>query len=87
VGSKVFDYSLFRAAKEILYLPLSYAEKTEGKAVVDVLTYRVSKAGASLLLLALAASAVTPTALALLLAWLALTEAVTRKEARPGEGP
>jgi AAA family ATP:ADP antiporter len=84
VGSKVFDYSLFRAAKEILYLPLSYAEKTEGKAVVDILTYRISKAGASLVLLALAASAVTPTALGLLLAWLALTEAVTRKATGTG---
>ncbi len=84
VGSKVFDYSLFRAAKEILYLPLSYVEKTEGKAVVDVLTYRVSKAGASLLLLALAAVAVTPTALGLLVVWLGLTYALTRRAAEAG---
>jgi len=84
VGSKVFDYSLFRAAKEILYLPLSYAEKTEGKAVVDVLTYRVSKAGASLLLLALAAAAVTPTALGLLVVWVGLTHALTRRATAAG---
>jgi AAA family ATP:ADP antiporter len=49
VANKSFDYSLFRVAKEALYLPLSYEEKTKGKAVVDVLTYRVAKGGASLL--------------------------------------
>jgi AAA family ATP:ADP antiporter len=78
VVSKSFDYSLFRAAKEILYLPLSYAEKTQGKAVVDVMTYRVSKAGASLLLLALAGALVTPITISLLVAWALLTEMVTR---------
>jgi len=62
VASKSFDYTLFRSAKEILYIPLSYQEKTAGKAVVDMMTYRVAKGGASLLLLLL---------LALHLAWLA----------------
>lgn len=77
VATKAFDYSLFRAAKEILYLPLPYEEKTEGKAIVDVLTYRVSKAGASLLLLALAAASLSVSvgllALAMVIAWLGLT--------------
>lgn len=54
VLSKVLDYSLFRASKEILYIPLSYTEKTQGKAMVDMLTYRVAKGGASALLLVLA---------------------------------
>lgn len=53
VASKAFDYSVFRTAKELLYLPLTYAEKTQGKAVVDILTYRLSKAATSLLLLGL----------------------------------
>jgi AAA family ATP:ADP antiporter len=53
VLSKVLDYSLFRASKELLYIPLEYAEKTQGKAVIDMLTYRVAKGAASLLLLAL----------------------------------
>ncbi|MCA9554175.1 MAG: hypothetical protein KC933_29340 [Myxococcales bacterium] len=55
VLSKVLDYSLFRATKELLYIPLTYAEKTQGKAVIDMLTYRVAKGGASLLLLAVVA--------------------------------
>ncbi len=53
VASKAFDYSIFRAAKELLYIPLGYAEKTQGKAVVDILTYRVAKGGASAMLIAL----------------------------------
>ena len=53
VTGKTFDYSLFRAAKEMLYIPLSYAEKTQGKAFVDILTYRVARGGVSMLLLAL----------------------------------
>ena len=55
VASKCFDYSLFRAAKEILYIPLNYAEKTQGKAVIDMLAYRVAKAAVSVLLIALVA--------------------------------
>ena len=53
VASKSLDYSIFRAAKELLYLPLSQAEKTQGKALIDMLTYRVAKGGASVLLLIL----------------------------------
>ncbi|MCA9580171.1 MAG: hypothetical protein KC416_00165 [Myxococcales bacterium] len=53
VMSKTFDYSIFRVAKEMLYIPLDYEEKTRGKALVDMLTYRVAKGGASLLLLGL----------------------------------
>lgn len=55
VASKALDYSLFRGAKELLYLPLSHREKTQGKAVVDMLTYRVAKGAASALLLGLLA--------------------------------
>ncbi len=51
VLSKCFDYTLFKAAKEILYIPLTYVEKTRGKSIVDLLTYRSAKGGASLLLL------------------------------------
>lgn len=53
--SKILDYSLFRAAKEMLYIPLAYEEKTQGKAVIDMLTYRVAKGLASGLVLGLVA--------------------------------
>ncbi len=51
IASKSMDYSIFRTAKELLYLPLSIAEKTQGKAIVDILTYRVAKGAASAILL------------------------------------
>ena len=80
VASKVFDYTIFRAAKELLYIPLSYVEKTQGKAVVDMLTYRVAKGGASLLLLVLAAvvtqSLVTGLTLGAIAVWIGITIAI-----------
>jgi len=83
VASKCLDYTLFRAGKEILYIPLSYEEKTQGKAVVDMLTYRVAKGGASLLLLALAAvkmaGVVAAVTLALIAGWLGLTLVIVRR--------
>ncbi|MEK7705113.1 MAG: Npt1/Npt2 family nucleotide transporter [Myxococcota bacterium] len=86
VASKVFDYSVFRAAKEILYIPLSYAEKTQGKALIDMMTYRVAKGGASLLLLLLAAASLSRLsgllALALILVWWGLTLAIVRRYRR-----
>jgi AAA family ATP:ADP antiporter len=53
VASKAMDYSLFRAAKEIMYIPLSHAERTQGKAFVDVMSYRMAKGATSLMLLGL----------------------------------
>ncbi len=83
LASKCFDYTLFRSAKEMLYIPLSYEEKTEGKAVVDMLTYRVAKGGASLLLMglvALQALALVPlVALGAIGGWLGLTAVITRR--------
>ena len=76
ITSKTLDYSIFRAAKEMVYIPLSYAEKTQGKAVVDMLTYRAAKGAVPVVL------GVTGIAspwllgsinLALTLVWLALT--------------
>lgn len=83
VASKAFDYSLFRAAKEALYLPLSYREKTEGKAVVDMLSYRVAKGGASVLVLGLVAAAAQslalPAVLGLVAAWIVLVRGITAR--------
>ena len=53
IAAKSLDYSVFRAAKEMLYLPLSFQAKTVGKTFVDMNTYRAAKAVASVLLLAL----------------------------------
>jgi len=86
VASKAFDYSLFRAAKEMLYLPLSYADKTRGKALIDMLTYRVAKGGASLLLVGIVAlgivSGVKIATVVLIGLWLLVTVVVTRRHAR-----
>ncbi|MCA9539119.1 MAG: hypothetical protein KC620_09560 [Myxococcales bacterium] len=84
VANKALDYSLFRAAKEMLYLPLDYSEKTQGKAVVDMLTYRAAKAGASVLILgfeALAAPPLTAAAIAigLVALWIGLIVAILRR--------
>ena len=76
VVSKALDYSLFRASKEMLYIPLSYAEKVRGKALVDMLTYRVAKGGTSLLLVPLIGAgvqlSVVYAALLLVALWFAL---------------
>ena len=46
---KVFDYSLFRAAKEILYIPLPFDARFRAKELIDVFGYRFGKGGTSLL--------------------------------------
>jgi len=82
VASKAFDYSLFRAAKEILYIPLSHEEQTQGKALVDMCSYRVAKGACSLLLLGLVAwgstSWVSVVTLILIGAWIVITRSLTR---------
>lgn len=40
---KTFDYSLFRAAKELLYMPLPYDARYRAKEVIDAFGYRASK--------------------------------------------
>ncbi len=47
---KATDYSLFAAAKELLYSPLSKPQKFGAKYVTDMLFYRLSKAGIGLFL-------------------------------------
>ncbi|MCK5690998.1 hypothetical protein KAI87_17075, partial [Myxococcota bacterium] len=83
VMSKSLDYSIFRAAKEILYIPLTYTEKTQGKAFIDMLTYRVAKGAVSLLLMALVAinagpSAVIVLTLGLIVVWIVITVSLAR---------
>lgn len=40
---KALDYSVFRASKEVLYLPLSYDARYRTKEVIDAFGYRASK--------------------------------------------
>lgn len=42
---KVFDYSIFRAGKEIFYIPLSFDCRYRAKEVIDSFGYRASKGG------------------------------------------
>jgi AAA family ATP:ADP antiporter len=85
VGGKVFDYSLFRVAKEMLYLPLTYPEKTQGKAFIDMMGYRVAKAACSLMLLGLAALGggrwVGLVTCGFVVAWFLVTLALVRTDA------
>lgn len=48
---KSIDYSVFRSAKEILYIPLSFDARFRAKELIDVFGYRFSKSGASLLVI------------------------------------
>jgi len=40
---KSMDYSIYRASKEILYIPFSYDTRYRAKQIVDAFTYRFSK--------------------------------------------
>lgn len=42
---KSFDYSIFRASKEIFYIPLSFDHRYRAKVVIDSFGYRASKGG------------------------------------------
>lgn len=44
---KALDYSVFRAGKEIFYIPLSFDSRYRAKEVIDSLGYRASKGGAA----------------------------------------
>lgn len=83
---KCTDYSLFRASKEILYIPLSYTEKTRGKAIVDIFVYRVAKGGVSVFLLTLGGWHLHVTlswiALGLCVVWLILTSLILSRYKR-----
>jgi AAA family ATP:ADP antiporter len=84
IASKAFDYSLFRAAKELLYIPLPYADKTEGKALIDILAYRVGKGFASAMilwlgLLELSGQAINAAIGVLLAFWLVLVAVIARR--------
>lgn len=51
VAFKGLDYSIFSAAKEMLYFPLTQSQKYGAKYIVDMIVYRSAKMGISALLL------------------------------------
>ncbi len=81
---KAFDYSLFRAAKEVLYVPLSFDERYRAKELIDVFGYRTGKGGSSVAIVALQnlgyvmSAFYLPIALAATSLWLALIFPLTR---------
>ena len=54
IFSKVACYSLFRGAKELLYIPLDKEEIIHGKSFIDMFGFRSSQAFTSLLVMVLA---------------------------------
>lgn len=90
VIGKSLDYSLFRAVKEMAYIPLGYAEKTQGKAFIDILVYRAVKGGVAVLFLVLRAmglerGASLPLLWTFAVAWaLAVAWLLTRMWRHPG---
>ncbi|MBH1988538.1 MAG: hypothetical protein I8H72_00705 [Myxococcaceae bacterium] len=83
VTSKCFDYSIFRASKEMLYIPLSHLEKTQGKALIDILIYRVAKSSAALLMIFLISiqfsDYVMHIAMSLMFAWILLAVVIVKR--------
>lgn len=86
---KVLDYSLFRAAKELMYVPLSFDARYRAKELIDAFGYRLAKGGASLglvvasRLMTVPAVALPGIALVALAAWIPL--AVQLTVGRPGD--
>lgn len=83
ITNKSLDYSLFRGAKEILYIPLSREEKTQGKGLIDIFMYRLARGCASLLLMGMKALSLTAyvmhVSLVMVLIWLGLASVVAAR--------
>ncbi len=84
---KAFDYSIFRAAKELLYIPLSFDERYRAKEVIDVFGYRTGKGASSVVIVLLQKIGVVMgnyyLAIGFVMAalWLALIFPLTRQQA------
>ena len=88
---KMFDYSLFRASKELIYLPLSFSARYRAKEFIDVFGYRTGKGGSSLVVLGLQKLGIAMmnyylmVALAFVLIWLALVIPLTSQVSQSAE--
>lgn len=73
VSFKGLDYSIFSAAKEMLYFPLTQGQKYGAKYIVDMVVYRASKMAISALLLVFTSLAFTQSMLVISVTlWLTL---------------
>jgi len=81
---KAFDYSIFRAAKEVLYVPLGFDERYRAKEVIDVFGYRTGKGASSVVIAVLQRLGVVMAnyylaiGFVMALVWLALAFPLTR---------
>lgn len=81
---KAFDYSIFRAAKEVLYVPLGFDERYRAKEVIDVFGYRTGKGASSVVIAVLQRLGVVMAnyylaiGFVMALVWLALVFPLTR---------
>jgi AAA family ATP:ADP antiporter len=83
ISSKALDYSLLRSVKEILYIPLSREEKTQGKGLIDIFMYRLARGLVALMLMGLAAWGLTAyvmhISLVLVVVWLFLAFVIAKR--------
>ncbi len=83
IVSKTLDFSIFKSSRELLYLPLTYTEKVQGKALIDVFVYRFGKAFAALLLFpllkTLSQDAISVLNLILIGIWVTITVVLLRR--------
>lgn len=90
---KIMDYSVFRASKELLYIPLSFDARYRAKELIDAFGYRLAKGAASGLLagvgglIAIPVVSLPALAIGALAGWLPLAWKLTRsgrrREPRP----
>ncbi|MFH1263224.1 MAG: Npt1/Npt2 family nucleotide transporter [Pseudomonadota bacterium] len=69
---KAFDYSLFGAAKETLYIPLSFDARYRAKEMIDTFGYRFAKGGTSVVVVLLQRAGL---AMSTFYSWIALAAA------------
>ncbi|MBT4160179.1 MAG: hypothetical protein HOC70_13415 [Gammaproteobacteria bacterium] len=88
---KAFDYSVFRAAKEVLYIPLGFDARYRAKEVIDVFGYRAGKGGSSMVIVMLQKAGVAMSSyylaigFSMALLWLALVFPLTKSKPPGGD--
>ena len=86
---KAFDYSVFRAAKELIYVPLGFDERYRAKEVIDVFGYRAGKGASSAVIALLQKAGVIVNnyylaiGIAFAIFWLMLVFPLTKKDPMP----